>query len=106
MRIWWSSRDRLFKPNRGRPDAAHALGLGDAVAYLPPISRPVGRERQIYSVNSNENTYTNDWTGPFNGQSMLVNTLRNTDQPRRLKGFNLYYHMYSGEKQAALKSVH
>ena len=76
-----------------------------SVAYVPSISRPVGRERQIYAVNSNENTYTNDWTGPFNGQSMLVNTLRNTEQPRRLKGFDLYYHMYSGEKQASLTAV-
>ncbi len=76
-----------------------------SVAYLPAISRPVGRERQIYAVNSNENTYTNDWTGPFNGQALLVNTLANTEKPRRLKGFNLYYHMYSGEKQASLRAV-
>lgn len=76
-----------------------------SVAYVPPISRPVGKERQIYAVNSNENTYTNDWTGPYNGQSMLVHTLRNTETPRRLKGFDLYYHMYSGEKQAALNAV-
>jgi polysaccharide biosynthesis protein PelA len=76
-----------------------------SIAYVPAISRPAGRERQIYAVNSNENTYTNDWTGPFNGQALLVNTLRNTDAPRRLKGFNLYYHMYSGEKQASLRAV-
>ena len=76
-----------------------------SVAYVPAIARPVGKERQIYAPNSNENTYTNDWTGPFNGQSMLVHTLANTDKPRRLKGFDLYYHMYSGEKQASLKTV-
>jgi polysaccharide biosynthesis protein PelA len=76
-----------------------------SVAYVPSISRPVGRERQIYAVNSNENTYTNEWTGPYAGQMMLEHTLRNTDTPRRLKGFNLYYHMYSGEKQAALAAI-
>jgi polysaccharide biosynthesis protein PelA len=76
-----------------------------SVAYVPPISRIVGRERQIYSVNSNENTYTNDWTGPFGGQMMLEHTLANTELPRRLKGFNLYYHMYSGEKQASLRAI-
>lgn len=76
-----------------------------SVGYVPPISRPVGAERQIYAVNSNENTYTNDWTGPFGGQMMLDNTLLNTETPRRLKAFNLYYHMYSGEKPAALKTV-
>ena len=76
-----------------------------SVAYVPSISRPSGQQRQIYAVNSNENTYTNDWTGPYNGQSMLVHTLDNTEKPRRLKGFDLYYHMYSGEKQAALNAV-
>ncbi len=76
-----------------------------SVGYVPAISRVVGRQRQIYAVNSNENTYTNDWTGPFGGQMMLEHTLRNTDSPRRLKGFNLYYHMYSGEKPAALRAI-
>lgn len=76
-----------------------------SVAYVPPISRPSGQERQIYAANSNENTYTNDWTGPFYGFFLLEKTLANTDKPRRLKPFNLYYHMYSGEKPASLAAV-
>ncbi|MEZ5818170.1 MAG: hypothetical protein R3D44_13905 [Hyphomicrobiaceae bacterium] len=76
-----------------------------SVAYVPPIGRPAGTERQIYAGNSNENTYTNDWTGPYYGFSMLDKTLDNTETPRRLKPFNLYYHMYSGEKPAALAAV-
>lgn len=76
-----------------------------SVFYVPPISRPVGRERQIYAGNSNENTYTNDWTGPFYGFSLLAETIRNTESPRRLKPFNVYYHMYSGEKDASLAAL-
>ncbi|MEZ5857342.1 MAG: hypothetical protein R3D67_22390 [Hyphomicrobiaceae bacterium] len=76
-----------------------------SVTYVPPISRMAGDERQIYAGNSNENTYTNDWTGPYYGQFMLVNTLANTESPRRLKPFNLYYHMYSGERPGALAAV-
>lgn len=76
-----------------------------SVAYVPPISRPAGSERQIYAGNSNENTYTNDWTGPYHGFFTLEKTLANTDSPRRLKPFNLYYHMYSGEKPGALAAV-
>ena len=76
-----------------------------SVTYVPPISRPAGTERQIYSGNSNENTYTNDWTGPYYGYFMLEHTLGNTDKPRRLKPFNVYYHMYSGEKASALAGV-
>lgn len=76
-----------------------------SVAYVPPIARPSGTERQIYAGNSNENTYTNDWTGPYYGFFLLEETLKNTETPRRLKPFNVYYHMYSGEKQAALSAV-
>jgi polysaccharide biosynthesis protein PelA len=76
-----------------------------SVFYVPPIARTVGAERQIYASNSNENTYTNYWHGPFYGQLMLAETLRNTEQPRRLKPFNLYYHMYSGEKASSLAAI-
>ncbi|MEQ1695511.1 MAG: hypothetical protein ABL901_06685 [Hyphomicrobiaceae bacterium] len=76
-----------------------------SVFYVPPIAKPVGRERQIYSGNSNENTYTNDWTGPFYGFSLLSETVRNTETPRRLKPFNLYYHMYSGERESSLAAI-
>ncbi len=72
-----------------------------SVFYIPPIAKPVGAERQIYAANSNENTYTNDWTGPYYGFAMLSETIRNTETPRRLKPFNIYYHMYSGEKESA-----
>jgi polysaccharide biosynthesis protein PelA len=76
-----------------------------SIFYVPPISRPVGKERQIFAVNSNENTYTNDWLGPYYGFFMLQQTLDNTETPRRLKPFNLYYHMYSGEKAASLAAI-
>lgn len=76
-----------------------------SVFYVPPIARPVGTERQIYSGNSNENTYTNDWTGPYYGYFNLDKTIENTESPRRLKPFNLYYHMYAGERPAALAAV-
>jgi polysaccharide biosynthesis protein PelA len=76
-----------------------------SIFYVPPIGRPVGKERQIYAVNSNENTYTNDWTGPFYGFFMLDQTWANTDKPRRLKPVNLYYHMYVAERAGALAAV-
>jgi polysaccharide biosynthesis protein PelA len=76
-----------------------------SIFYVPPIGRPVGKERQIYAVNSNENTYTNDWTGPFYGFFMLEQTWANTDRPRRLKPMNLYYHMYVAERAGALAAV-
>ncbi|MCR8548670.1 hypothetical protein M4578_12595 [Salipiger sp. P9] len=76
--------------------------LFPSLTSLPPIGRPVGAERQIYAAASNESLYTNEWTGPFWGQALLSQTLDRTEQPRRLKPFNLYYHMFSGEKRASL----
>jgi polysaccharide biosynthesis protein PelA len=76
-----------------------------SVYYVPPISRTVGSQRQIYAANSNENTYTNNWHGPYYGQLLLSETVKNTELPRRLKPINLYYHMYSGEKPGSLLAI-
>ncbi|WP_173932867.1 hypothetical protein [Chelativorans sp. Marseille-P2723] len=76
-----------------------------SVGYVPPLSREAGSERQIYAVNSNENTYTNDWTEHFHGFLSLSETIRRTENPRRLKGVNVYYHTFSAEKEASLNAV-
>lgn len=74
-------------------------------ASVSPIGLQVGNERQIYSSNSNENTYTNLWTERFYGFKYLQTTVNNTEKPARVEPFNIYYHMYSGEKQASLAAL-
>lgn len=74
-------------------------------ASIAPIGLRLGGELQIYSSNSNENTYTNLWTARFFGFRYLKQTVENTESPIRLRPFNLYFHMYSGEKQASLNAV-
>lgn len=69
------------------------------------IAVPVGEERQIYSSNSNENTYTDDWTERFFGFRYLKTTVENTETPIRVDPFNVYFHTYSGEKQASLNAL-
>lgn len=76
-----------------------------SVAWVAPLGRRVGQEQQVYASNSNENTYTNLWTEHFFGFKHLVRTVLNTETPMRLKPFNVYYHIYSGEKQASLNAV-
>ncbi len=75
-----------------------------SMTYLPPISRAVGDERQIYAVNSNDYTYLEKFE---RGQAFLLleETLRNTESPARLRGFNLNYHMYVGERSTSLSAV-
>ncbi|MFN8057628.1 MAG: hypothetical protein U0Q12_21275 [Vicinamibacterales bacterium] len=74
-------------------------------AWVAPLGRRVGAELQVYSSNSNENTYTDLWRDRFFGFSFLSRTVRNTGLPRRVKPFNLYYHMYSGERLSSLNAV-
>lgn len=74
-------------------------------AFVAPVGRQVGSERQIYASNSNENTYTELWTDRFYGFQNLRATLENTETPIRVKPFNVYYHIYSAEKDASLDAV-
>lgn len=75
-----------------------------SLTYVAPIARSVDSERQIYAVNSNDYIYRAE-TGQDHALLFLEETLRNTERPRRLKGFNLYYHMYAGERSASLNAV-
>jgi hypothetical protein len=73
--------------------------------WVAPIGREVGEEVQVFAVNSNENTYTDLWQGKFYGYKYLVQTLENTEHPMRVRPINIYYHTYSGEKEASLNAV-
>jgi len=60
---------------------------------------------QIYTAQQNENIFTNEWTGPFWGFRHVIETFELTENPRRLKAMNIYYHLYSGSKVASIKAL-
>jgi polysaccharide biosynthesis protein PelA len=113
--VQWSGDTSPFEAAvaAARKAGGHNMNGGDArfdadypsITTVPPIGLPVGAERQIYSAGSNENTYTDLWTNRFYGFQNLIHTVRNTDSPIRLKPFNIYYHMYSGQKAASLNAL-
>ena len=72
---------------------------------VAPLYRRVGDRLQPYASNSNENTYTNNWTGPFHGFRQVVETFENTEKPVRIKPINIYFHFYSGEHKVSLAAV-
>ena len=72
---------------------------------VAPLMRQVGRHWQTYTSASNENLYTNLWTGPFYGYRHVVETFENTEKPRRVAPVNVYYHFYSAERVASLASL-
>lgn len=79
--------------------------LYPSIAYLSAVGRIAGGERQIYAPNANETIYTGGWVAPFDRFAMLAETLRNTELPRRLKPWNVYYHMYSGQHEESVAAV-
>jgi len=72
---------------------------------VAPLMRQVGQQWQTYTSASNENLYTNLWTGPFYGYRHVVETFENTEKPRRVAPVNVYYHFYSAERVASLASL-
>ncbi|QJD57894.1 PbsX family transcriptional regulator [Pseudomonas sp. gcc21] len=70
---------------------------------LSPLLRPTAGGLHVYAPIINENVYTNLWHGPYYGFRGVIETFELTDTPRRFRGLHLYYHFYSGTKQASIK---
>jgi hypothetical protein len=77
----------------------------NSYSNLSSLYRQVGQYTQVYTASSNENLYTNLWTGPYSGFRDLIMTLKNTGTPIRIKPLNIYYHFYSGEHKSSLKAL-
>ena len=77
----------------------------NSYSYLTPLGLYNKRGIQIYSSNSNENTYTEDWTANFWKFKNLITILKRSGYPKRIKPVNVYYHFYSFEKKASLNAL-
>ncbi len=77
----------------------------DSWTGIAPIGINKGGHLQIYAPNQNENIYTNEWRGPFYGFENVIETFERTDHPIRFKPVDIYYHSYSGSKQASLQAL-
>ncbi|SFV70189.1 Extracellular Matrix protein PelA [hydrothermal vent metagenome] len=75
------------------------------ITLVAPFGLKRGDYYQIYTGAQNENVFTNDWLGPFWGFKRVVQTFKLTNSPRRLKPIDVYYHLYSGSKQASLEAL-
>jgi hypothetical protein len=72
---------------------------------------PIGRKEgellyQIYAPILNENVFTNEWHGPYDGFRRLVETFQLTEKPYRLKPFTIYFHFFSGTNPAGVNALH
>ncbi|UTW06184.1 bifunctional glycoside hydrolase 114/ polysaccharide deacetylase family protein [Pseudomonas benzenivorans] len=114
--IFWSG-DAM--PDEATIKLAYANGLANvnggntiltkaypSVSGLYPLFRPTAGGLHYYAPVINENLYTNLWEGPYYGFRDVIDTFELTDAPRRLRGLHLYYHFYSGTKQASIRVMH
>jgi len=72
---------------------------------VAPLYRQVGPYLQVHSANSDQNTYTGLWTGPFGGFQNVIQTFQRTESPRRILPVDVYYHFYSGERYASVLAL-
>ena len=90
----------LLNVNGGTTKLTHAM---PSLTGLSPLLRPTSGGLHVYAPIINENVYTNLWHGPYYGFRGVIETFELTDVPRRFRGLHLYYHFYSGTKQASIK---
>ena len=77
-----------------------------SLTRVAPLGIIKGPWFQVYAANQNENVYTGLWTESYYGFRRAIETFEMTDQPRRLKPINIYYHTYSASKRASFDALH
>jgi hypothetical protein len=83
----------------------HVMSDNPTLTDVTPMLRPMGDRMQVYAPQINENVYTNDMTGPYWGFRRVIETFKLTDEPRRLKPIDIYYHFYSAGQPASLNAL-
>ncbi|MCB1148522.1 MAG: hypothetical protein KDK48_00015 [Chlamydiia bacterium] len=96
--------DQMEMPNMNGGDTRFDKTF-NSYGFIFPLGRQVGPYWQIYSSNTNENLYTDLWRARFWGFNQLPETFAHTETPIRVKPMNLYYHVYSAQKEPSLQAL-
>ncbi len=99
----WAEQAQVANLNGG--DTIIRKGL-NSISNISPSGIVRGPYFQPYAPIQNENVYTNDWTGPFYGYQRVIETFQLTNSPKRFKPISIYYHFYSGDRQASVRALH
>lgn len=77
----------------------------NSMTKVSPVGLNKGQYFQVFAPVQNENVFTNDWTGPFNGYKHVLETFQLTEHPKRIKPVNIYFHTYSLSKYASIQAL-
>lgn len=72
--------------------------------YIAPLGIYRGKYFQVYAQMTNENIYTDLWKNKL-GYIKAKQTIDLTENPRRLKAVDIYFHHYSGAYPASLYAL-
>ncbi|MCQ0971431.1 hypothetical protein MLD63_13475 [Paracoccus sp. TK19116] len=97
----WSGDARPFEAALEAVDLAgiDSIGGGGGIVLaaqpsltaLSPMVTQVGSHHQIHDALGGDADFTDDWTSPLYGFHGLPETLRRTEEPRRIKPFHLSF---------------
>lgn len=76
-----------------------------SISNLCPVGLKKGDFYQYLTMGSNDYIYTFFFFGDWGGQKKLVEHFERTDAPYRIMPMNLYFHFFSGLKQASMDAL-
>lgn len=113
--LYWSGNCKVPEKALKIAYEHHILSINGGDTYItkdqPFLSSvaPAGLKRgkyyQVYDGEQNEDVYTQGFRYNLWGYKKAIETFELTDEPRRLKPIDIYYHFYSGTKLASLNAL-
>jgi hypothetical protein len=88
--------------NGGDPvyDSIHPYLVG-----VSPLYAQVDGRYQFHTCAAGDFYYTGAWTKDYDGMKRLVEYFNYTEEPRRLRAMNLYYHFYLAERELGISGL-
>lgn len=88
--------------NGGDPvyDSVHPFLVG-----VSPLYAVVKGRYQFHTCAAGDFYYTGAWTKDYDGMKRLIEYFKYTEEPRRLRAMNLYYHFYLAERELGLTGL-
>ncbi len=76
-----------------------------SLTYVSPISHMADGELQVLAPMADELFYTVKWPDRYAGFRDLISTIKNTDQPVRLRPVAVHYRIHSADRQTSLDAI-
>lgn len=83
----------------------HPTNFSPSLTAVRPKGLKIGKNYQIFAPIDMDLYYIHDFAGPLYGFNQVIETFKLTDEPRRLKHMDIYYHLYTASYPATLQAL-